>query len=171
MLKKKVEKALIDQIKLEEQSSRIYMAMASWCEVNGYPGAARFLYLHSEEERMHMTKLIKYVNDKGGHAALLAQAAPAVSFKSLLDMFEEILKHEVLVSQSINMVYETAFTEKDYATSQFMQWYIEEQIEEESTFKGILDKFRLAGDQKGGLFHIDKELGEMAAAGSVPPAN
>jgi ferritin len=171
MLKKKVEKALIDQINLEEQSSRIYMAMASWCEVNGYPGAARFLYLHSEEERMHMTKLIKYVNDKGGHAVLLAQNAPAVSFKSLLDIFEEILKHEVLVSQSINRVYETAFTEKDYATSQFMQWYIEEQIEEESTFKGILDKFRLAGDQKGGLFHIDKELGEMAATATSPVAN
>lgn len=171
MLKKKVENALVDQVKLEEQSSRIYMAMASWCEVNGFPGAASFLYLHSEEERMHMTKLIKYLNDKGGHAILLAQEAPGASFKNLLEMFEDILKHEILVSQSINSVYEIAFTEKDYATSQFMQWYIEEQIEEESTFKGILDKFRLAGNERGGLFHIDKELGEMATAAPKPAGN
>jgi ferritin len=168
MLKQRVEKALIDQVKLEEQSSRIYMAMASWCEVNGYPGAARFLYVQSVEERMHMTKLIKYINDKGGHAVLLSQEAPETSFKNLQEMFEKILKHEILVSQKINALYEIAFSEKDYSTSQFIQWYIEEQIEEESTFKGILDKFKLAGNEKGGLFHIDKELGEMAAAAPNP---
>lgn len=169
MLNKKVEKALINQIQLEEQSSRIYMAMASWCEVSGFSGAAKFLYTHSDEERMHMTKLIKYVNDKGGHAILQSLDVPGNTYKSLLDVFEQILKHEEFVTESINKLYEIAFNVKDYTTSQFLQWYIEEQIEEESTFKGILDKFRLAGNETGGLFHLDKELDALAMAAPAPP--
>jgi ferritin len=167
MLKKKVENALVKQIQLEEHSSRIYMAMASWCEVSGFSGAAKFLYHHSDEERMHMTKMIKYVNDKGGHAVLMELQPPAPKYKSLLDVFEQILKHEEHVSESINKIYEIAFNEKDFTTGQFLQWYIMEQIEEESVFKNILDKFRLAGNEKGGLFMLDKELGTMAAGGSV----
>jgi ferritin len=170
MLNKKVEKALVNQIQLEEQSSRIYMAMASWCEVSGFPGAAGFLYAHSDEERMHMSKLIKYVNDKGGHATLQALEVPGTTYKNLLDVFEKILKHEEFVTESINKLYEIAFNEKDYTTSQFLQWYIEEQIEEESTFKGILDKFRLAGNQTGGLFHLDKELDGLTKAAQAAPA-
>jgi ferritin len=164
MLNKKVEKALNNQIELEEQSSRIYMAMASWCEVNGFPGAAQFLYKHSDEERFHMTKMIKYVNDKGGHALLHALEMPENDYKNLLDMFEQILKHEEFVTESINKLYDIALKEKDYSTGQFLQWYIEEQIEEESLVKSVLDKFRLAGNEKGGLFHIDKELSGLAAA-------
>lgn len=164
MLKQKVEQAINKQIKHEEQSSRIYLAMASWCEVNGFSGAASFLYNHVNEERMHMQKLVKYLNDKGGKAIIPALDAPQGEFKSLLDVFETILKHEEFITECINTLFETAFNEKDFTTSQFIQWYIDEQIEEESLFKGILDKFRLAGDDKGGLFHLDKELGEMATA-------
>jgi ferritin len=162
MIAKIVEESLNKQIQLEEQSSRIYMAMASWCEVNGFPGAAKFLYTHSDEERMHMTKLITYLNDKGGYATLQPLEMPANEFKNLQDVFEKILKHEEFVTASINQLYEVAFTQKDYTTSQFLQWYIEEQIEEESLFKGILDKFRLAGNQTGGLFHLDKELDSLS---------
>lgn len=164
MISKKVESALVKQIQLEEQSSRIYMAMASWCEINGFQGAASFLYNHSDEERTHMTKLIKYVNDKGGYSILQSHEMPENSFKNLLEVFEKILKHEEFITESINKLFETAFNEKDFTTSQFLQWYIEEQIEEESMFKGILDKFRLAGNQTGGLFHLDKELDALAAA-------
>ncbi len=171
MIAKKVETALINQIKLEEQSSRIYMAMASWCEVNGFPGAARFLYTHSDEERMHMTKLIKYVNDKGGYAVLQNLEMPDDKFQNLFDVFDKILKHEEFITESINELYEIAFKERDYTTSQFLQWYIEEQIEEESMFKGILDKFRLAGNQTGGLFHLDKELDALSVATPAAEGN
>ena len=170
MINKKVETALIHQIQLEEQSSRIYMAMASWCDANGFPGAAAFLYTHSDEERLHMTKLIKYLNDKGGHALLLLLDEPVNTYKNLLDVFEQILAHEEFITGSINNLYEIAFKAKDFTTSQFLQWYIEEQIEEESTFKGILDQFRLAGNQTGGLFHLDKELGTQSVKTAPPPA-
>ncbi len=168
MISKKVEKAIISQIENEEQSSRIYMSMASWCEVNGFPGAARFLYKHSDEERVHMTKLIKYLNDKGGTAVLQSLEMPESKFKSLHEVFEKILKHEEFITLAINKLYESTFNEKDYTTGQFLQWYIMEQIEEESMFKGILDKFRLAGNEKGGLFMLDKELGLLAASKSSP---
>ncbi|MBM3435004.1 MAG: ferritin [Bacteroidetes bacterium] len=163
MINKKVEKALIDQIENEEVASRFYMVAASWCEVRGYPGAAKFLYKHSDEERMHMIKLIRYVNDKGGHATLKKLDMPDVKYDSLLNIFEKIFTHEQAVTKSINKLFENAFNDKDYTTSQFLHWYIEEQIEEERMFKGILDKFRLAGNQAGGLFLLDKELDSMAA--------
>ncbi|MDD5507205.1 MAG: ferritin [Bacteroidales bacterium] len=167
MLKKKVEDALIEQIQLEEESSRVYMAMASWCESNGFPGAAQFLYKHSDEERMHQLKLIHYVNDRGGHALLKPLADPGNQYKSLKDVFDQVLKHELHVTASINALYDLTTREKDFTTGQFLQWYIMEQIEEESLVNGILDKMNLAGDNKGGIFFIDKEL---AALGAAPEA-
>lgn len=162
MLKKNVEEALIKQIKLEEESSRVYMAMASWCESNGFPGAARFLYKHSDEERFHQTKFIHYVNDRGGHALLKQLDMPGNQYKSLQDVFEQVLKHELHVTESINELYHLSTQEKDYTTGQFLQWYIMEQIEEESLVNGILDKMNLAGEEKGGIFLIDKELESLA---------
>ena len=161
MISKKVEKALIDQIENEEMASRFYMAMGSWCEVKGYPGADDFLFRHSDEERMHMIKLIRYVNDKGGHATLKKLDMPENKYDSLLSIFEKIFQHEQAVTRSINKLFENAFNDKDFTTSQFLHWYIEEQIEEERMFKGILDKFRLAGNQAGCLFLFDKELGSL----------
>lgn len=164
MLKKVIEEALNKQIKLEEESSRIYMAMASWCEVKGFPGAAAFLYAHSDEERMHMTKLVNFVNDRGGHALLEALGQPSGNYESLHELFKKVLKHEEYVSDQINNLYELAIKERDYTTGQFLHWYIEEQIEEESLVHSILDKMNLAGSERGGIFHIDKELESLAKA-------
>lgn len=163
MIKEKIEKALNEQIMKEEYSSRIYLAMASWCEANGFEGAANYLYDHSDEERMHMLKLIHFVNDRGGKVKLMTMDAPAAEYTSLKDIFEQILKHEIYITESINEIYGLCMEEKDYTTGNFMQWYINEQIEEESTMNGVLDKLNLAGEQKGGLFHIDKELGGMSS--------
>jgi len=170
MISKKVEKALNAQIRLEEESSRLYMAMASWCETQGYPGAASFLYTHSDEERMHMTKILRYVNDRGGFSKLQALDSPSAQYDSLLILFEMVLKHEQFVTQQINELYHLAVMEKDYTTGQFLQWYIEEQIEEESLVQSILDKMNLAGSEKGGMYHIDKELESLAVAESQPEA-
>jgi ferritin len=98
---------------------------------------------------------------------LHALEMPDNEYKSLLDVFQQVLEHEELVTSEINKLYEIALTEKDYTTGQFLQWYIEEQIEEESLVHSILDKINLTGGDKGGMFHIDKELDAMAAAESA----
>ena len=168
MISKKVEKAINDQIKKEEYSSRLYLAMASWCQANGYPGAAAFLYKHSDEERMHQLKFVHFLNDRKGYAVLEPIEKPPFKFKSLLDMFKDILKHEEYITASINDLYHLSVTEKDYTTANFLQWFITEQVEEENLVNGILDKMNLVGADKAGLFHIDKELGSMA--GPAPAA-
>lgn len=171
MIKKTVESAINEQIKREEFSSRLYLSMAIWCEVSGYPGAAQFLYRQADEERMHQLKLVHYVNDRGGKAALMGLSAPESHFESLNHVFKQVMEHEQYITASINDLYEVTLNEKDYTTGNFLQWYINEQIEEESTMSTILDKINLVGNDKSGMFHIDKELSAMAAAAPAPTAN
>lgn len=164
----KVESALNEQIQKEEYSSRLYLAMAIWCEVNGYPGAASFLYEHADEERMHMLKLVHFVNDRGGKTQLMNVEVPPQEYDSVLDIFTRIREHEMFITESINNLYGVTVDEKDYTTGNFLQWYITEQVEEESLFNTILDKIKLVGRDKAGMFHIDKELEGMT--GGSPAA-
>jgi ferritin len=162
MLNKTVEKALNNQIEVEHFSSLIYLAMASWAETKGYNGAADFLYLHSEEEREHMLKLFHYVNDRGGHAIVPNSDQPKIEYDSLQAIFEEILSHERFVTAEINKLVGICYDEKDYTTQNFLQWYVEEQIEEESLFSTILDKLNLLGGDKASLYLFDSDLEKMA---------
>ena len=162
MINPKVETALNEQIKKEEHSSRLYLSMAIWCEVNGYPGAAAFLYEHTDEERLHQMKFVHYLNDRGGKSVLFALEQPEGNYKSLKDVFEQVLEHEEYITASINDLYGLTVEEKEYTTGNFLQWYITEQIEEESLMRTILDKISLVGNDKSGMFHIDKELDGMA---------
>jgi ferritin len=164
MVTKKVEKALNEQIGKEEHSSRLYLAMASWCQRNGYQGAADLLYVQTEEERLHMLKLIHYLNDRGGAVVHGAMEPISTKYKSMLEVFQKVLHHEEFISESINQLYGVCNEEKDFTTAHYLQWYINEQIEEESTARGILDKIKLAGEHQGGLFLIDKEFASMAVA-------
>lgn len=165
MINLKVQTAVNDQIKKEEYSSRLYLAMAIWCQQEGYPGAAKFLFAHAEEERVHMLKLVHYLNDRGGKAQLVIIDKPEDEFKSLQDVFEKVMVHEKFITESINSLYEVTVVEKDYTTMNFLQWYITEQLEEENLFNTILDKIKLVGADKAGMFHIDKELDGMAVTG------
>ncbi|MFI0429824.1 ferritin [Mariniflexile sp. HMF6888] len=158
MLSKNIEKALNNQIRIEAESSQIYLAMACWAEVKGLEGVAGFMYKQSQEERDHMLKLVKYVNERGGHAQVSALAAPNVTFNSFKEMFEELYKHEVFVSESINELVHISLQEKDYSTHNFLQWYVAEQIEEEAMARTILDKINLIGDDKGGLYLFDRDI-------------
>ncbi|MDD2324379.1 MAG: ferritin, partial [Bacteroidia bacterium] len=151
MIKEIIVQAINDQIKLEEESSRLYLAMASWCDANGFPGTAAFLYAHSDEERLHQFKLIKYVNERGGHAQCMALEHPENNYLSLHQIFEHIYAHEQMITAKINALYDLAFKEKDFNTGQFLQWFIMEQDEEEAIFSGILDQLNLIGDSKGAL--------------------
>jgi ferritin len=164
MLNKKVEKALNDQIKIEAESSQAYLAMASWADAAGYPGTAGFLYAHSDEERMHMLKLIGYVNDRGGQAIIPALTQPHKVYKSLHFVFELLHDHEQKVTAEIHKVVDTCLKEKDYTTHNFMQWYVAEQIEEESLARTILDKLKLLGNEKGAMYLFDRDLPALRTA-------
>ncbi len=161
MLSKKLEKALNNQIKIEAESSQVYLSMASWAEVKGLEGIAGFMYGHSDEERMHMLKLIKYVNERGGHAQISQLKAPKTDFGSFQKMFEELYQHELFVSNSINDLVHVTLEEKDYATHNFLQWYVAEQIEEEALARTILDKSILIGNDKGGLYLFDRDVQQI----------
>ena len=162
-----IEKALNHQIRIEAESSQIYLAMASWAEVQGFEGVASFMYAHSDEERMHMLKLVKFVNERGGHAEVSDLTKPPVSFGSFKEMFQKLFDHEVMVSQKINDLVDITLKEKDYATHNFLQWYVAEQIEEEALARNILDKINLIGDDKGGLYLFDNDV--KLLVGSQPP--
>ncbi len=158
MLSTSIEKALNHQIKIEAESSQIYLAMASWAEVQGLSGVAEFMYAQSDEEREHMLKLVKYVNERGGHAKISLLVEPSVEFGSFKEMFKTLFDHEVFVSSSINELVDISLTEKDYATHNFLQWYVAEQIEEEAQARNILDKISLIGDEKSGLYLFDNDI-------------
>ncbi|MES2410691.1 MAG: ferritin [Bacteroidota bacterium] len=167
MLSKKIESSLNKQIRIEAESSQIYLSMACWAEIQGLEGVALFMYRQSDEERLHMLKLIKYVNERGGHAAITDLKSPKTSFGTFKEMFGELYQHELFVSQSINELVHVAFEEKDYATHNFLQWYVAEQIEEEAQAKTILDKINLIGDDKGGLYLFDRDIQQITVTSSI----
>lgn len=163
-LLKETEKLLNDQIKLEAVSSAIYLSMGSWAEIKGYENSASFLYDHSEEEKMHMMKIFRYVNEAGGHALYPEITNVPHNYKSLRAIFEEILEHEIVVTKSIHSLVDHCFTNKDFATFQFLQWYVTEQREEETLARRILELFDIIGEEGIGLWTIDQEIGKLGAA-------
>lgn len=158
MLNKKVEKALNEQVKIEANSSQFYLSMASWAETEGLEGTAHFLYKHSDEERFHMLKLVKFINERGGKAEIPSLDQPPKKFKNLQEIFQTLLDHEISVTENINKVVDICLQEKDYTTHNFMQWYVSEQIEEEALARTIMDRINLIGSDKGGLYLLDRDL-------------
>jgi len=157
------------QINLEIASSHLYLQMSSWCAHQALEGCATFLEQHADEELMHMRRLLSYLHETGALAVLGAVEAPPTSFPSLTAMFEQVYAHEKLITAKINDLVHLANTEPDYATLQFLQWYVAEQHQEEFLFKSILDKINLIGVTGQGLFFIDRELAALAT--SKQPAN
>lgn len=169
MLSERMQSVLNKQIRIEAESSQIYLAMASWSEIKGLEGVSQFMYAQSDEERLHMLKFFKYINERGGHAMVSELSAPALEFGSIKNMFETLFKHEVFVSQSINELVHISLEEKDYATHNFLQWYVAEQIEEEAQARTILDKINLIGDDKGGLYLFDNDIKRLTVTSAVAP--
>jgi ferritin len=170
MISKKVEAILNTQIALEGQSSQFYLAMASWSENKGFGGTCEFLYRQADEERVHMLKLVRYVNERGGTAVISSFHAPPTDFESLTNVFELLLSHELNVTAKINDVVHVCLEERDYTTHNFMQWFLSEQIEEEATARSIMDRINLIGNDKGGLYLFDRDL-ENLTGGSIAAPN
>lgn len=159
MVSKSVQDALNKQVQMEAESSQAYLAMASWADIQpGLQGVTEFFYKQSDEERIHMLKLIRFINERGGFAIVPSLEQPMITFQSLTRVFEEFLKHELKVSDSINDLVHLALTEKDYATHNFLQWYVNEQIEEERLARTMNDKLEMIGDDKSGLYLFDRDI-------------
>ncbi len=157
-MKKNINEALNRQVTLEAESSHIYLAMASWAERNGYTGTANFLYQHSDEERIHMLKLIRFINERDGTAIIPPIKQPKETYENLTEIFQSVLQHEIYVTSEINKLIEITLKEKDFTTHHFLQWYVNEQLEEEALARQLNDKIKLIGNDKVGLFIFDRDI-------------
>ena len=153
-----IQKLLNDQIKYEASASMQYLAMATWAEEQGYNGVASFFYAQSEEERLHMTKLVQFINERSGKVIIPALEAPKSTFKSLNSLFETFLNSEVNVTKQINTIINECLKHKDYIVHNFMQWYVTEQLEEESLARTLLDKLKIIGNDKSGHYLFDRDI-------------
>jgi ferritin len=157
MLKENIQKALNQQLNLELYSSYEYLSMSAFFETLNFSGFASWMKLQSQEEYTHAMKFYDYLLLAGGKVEFTEIYAPTTGFKTHKDVFEAAYKHEQKVTESINKIVDLALKENDHATNNFMQWFVTEQVEEESNSLKILEKLRMI-DSKGGLFYLDHEL-------------
>jgi ferritin len=158
MLSKKMEQALNSQINMEIASGYLYLSMAAYFESENLPGFANWMMKQWQEEVGHGMKIYNYVNDRGGKIKLKAIPEPEAKWDSPLAAFEASLKHEKKVTESIGKLVDQALKEADYATNAFLQWFVTEQVEEEATVGGIVEKLKMINAAPGGLFMMDREL-------------
>ena len=154
-MKKAIEEICNRQIQREGYSSVLYLAMASWAEVQGFAGTAEWLYAQADEEKEHMLKFVRYINERGGHAIIPEFEKPAETYKDVKTMFDQILEHEQFISASINEIVSLTLEEKDFTTNNWIQWFVSEQIEEEASVREIIDKLNLVGEHNMYLFDRD----------------
>lgn len=160
MLSKKLEDALNEQIKNELYSAYLYLAMAAQCEAQNLSGFAHWLKVQAKEEISHGMKIYDFVNDRGGRVILKAIEQPPVEFGTPLDMFKKVLEHEQKVTSMINQLYELAKEENDYPAQVMLQWFIDEQVEEEKNASYILGILNYTEGKGQGLLMLDRELGK-----------
>ena len=162
MLSKNLEAAINEQIKHEFYSAYLYLSMGAWAESNNLSGSTRWLKMQAAEEQEHALKFFEYVHDRGGTVTLQAISQPPAVFTSLLDLFEQVLAHEQKVTSLIYQLYQAALKENDYPTQFMLQWFVNEQVEEEKNATAIVEQLRMVGSQPQGLFMIDRQLGARA---------
>ncbi len=158
MISKKMQKAVNEQIGKEFYSAYLYLGMSAWFEAQSLKGMAKWMLVQSQEESCHGMIFYNFLLDAGGTVELPAVAKPDCSFKSALDIFERGLKHEGTVTASINNIVDIAMEEKYHAARSFLNWFVDEQVEEEANFTTIVGKLKLTADNNSGLFLIDNEL-------------
>lgn len=162
MLSKKMQKALNEQINAEIFSSYLYLSMTAYFEQENWTGFAHWMEKQSAEEYGHAMKIFEFVNEVGGKVELEVIEKPISEWKSVLNVFEESLKHELMITDKINNLYNMASTEKDHASGIFLQWFVTEQVEEVNTVEQIIHKLKMIGEHKGALYMLDRELGSRA---------
>lgn len=166
MISQKLQDATNAQIQAEMYSANLYLSMSAYFKSIGLDGFAHWMYVQYQEEMFHAMKFFNYLFSRGGKAEIREMEQPQSEFDSPLAVFEKALAHEQLVTSLITKLYEVGLEEKDYAFQTFMHWYIDEQVEEEESAQGIIDKIKLAGE--GGLYLLDQELASRTFTPSNP---
>ncbi len=169
-LKEEIEILLNNQIKMEAEASSKYLAMASWCDRNGFKNSAGYFMGQADEERTHMLKIFNFIMTVGGTAISPEIAAVKQDFSSFRSVFEIALQGEINVTQSINRIVTACRNMEDYATEGMMQWFVSEQIEEEDNARRALELFDVIGEEGTGLYHIDKAVAKIKASNSAQAA-
>ena len=163
-------KAYNDQIQLEFESSFAYLQMGADFELRSLPGMASWMRLQSSEEYGHAMKFIQFVLNRGATLQLNALAAPSSTPESVVGTFEVALQHEQRVTKAIHELYAKALDAHDYSSLPLLQWFVNEQVEEENTVSTILDRLRMVGDDRTGLLFLDRELGARTGTADATPA-
>jgi ferritin len=160
MIGPKMQKAFNNHVTAELYSANLYLAMSAHCESKAYKGFGRWLRVQYQEELAHAAKFVDYLLARGGEVVIGAVEAPGKSFGSVLQVFEAVLAHEKEVTEGLHRLYALAQAEKDTAAQVFLQWFVNEQVEEEASVQEIVDKLRLIGDKSSAALYLDKEYGK-----------
>ncbi|MDA3834278.1 MAG: ferritin [Spirochaetales bacterium] len=171
MISKRIEEALNEQLNKEFYSAYMYLAMSAYCNTLGLQGFSHWMRMQYEEENLHVTKMYDYILNQGGEIHLKTIEEPLKEYGTPLEIFQKTLEHEQFVTRSIHQLMGLAMEERDYATQAFLQWYVTEQVEEESNVQDVLNPLRMVGEDKGGLMMIDQKLGGRMAPSIPAPAN
>lgn len=160
MLSPKMEAALNQQVTAEFYSAYFYLSMSAYCESASLTGCAKWMRSQAQEELYHGMKIYDYINERGGRAIMGAIEQPQSEWDSVQSVFDNVLAHEQKVTGLINNLMNLAQDERDHAATSFLQWFIEEQVEEEASVGAVVDKLKMIGKDGNGLFVLDRELGQ-----------
>lgn len=158
MISKKVEKELNKQINAEFYSAYLYLSMSAWCQVKNLKGCANWMHVQYQEETAHALKFYDYVIERGGIVSFDVINSPKVSYKNIIDIFAETLKHEQHVTSLINNLMNVAISEKDHAATNFLQWFVNEQVEEEANVSALLEQLKMIEGKGSALLMLDREM-------------
>ena len=158
-ISEKMEKALNEQVNAELYSAYLYLSMAAYAEAKNFRGIAHWLKIQAKEELGHAMKIFNFIYERGGKVTLKEIKQPPTEWSNFTELFKEVYEHEKHVTELINNLVKMAKEENDYATEVFLNWFVEEQVEEEDQARTIYEKLKMAGENVNALFFIDRELG------------
>jgi ferritin len=165
MMSQTMQDAFNEQMKQEFYSSYLYLSMSAYCEASNLPGLAHWMRAQAREEAKHAMKIFDHLLDRGGRVQLQPIDRPPTTFASAGEVFQEAHRHEQQVTASINGVYGLAVDERDFASRVFLDWFVQEQVEEEKTSALLAEQLRMIGEDRPGLLMLDRELGQRRAGG------
>ena len=168
MISKKMEKALNDQVNAELYSAYLYLSMEAYFRSLNLDGFAAWMRVQTQEEVTHAMKIYDFINERGGRALMSAIDGPQTEWAGPLTAFEAVYEHEQKVTSLINGLVDLAISEKDHATNSFLQWFVNEQVEEEASADDVVQKLKMMQEAPGGMFMLDRELGQRVF---TPPAS